>query len=190
MLMTHNIAVFASGSGTNALNLIQHFENHPTINIVLVAANKADAGVLDKAKKENIPTVVFDRATFKNEEQFMAILNEYHVNFVVLAGFLWMIPPYLTKAFENKMVNIHPSLLPNYGGKGMYGMNVHQAVSDAKESETGITIHYVNEKYDDGEIILQEKFAITPGENPEKIAQQIHQYEYKYFPIAIEKVLT
>lgn len=185
--MKNKIAIFASGSGTNALNLIQYFKDHPSIEIKVVACNKEGAGVLDKASSENIPSFVFNRASFK-EASFLKKMEEFDVNFIVLAGFLWKVPAYLIEAFPERIVNIHPALLPKFGGKGMYGMNVHQAVYDQKETETGITVHYVNEVYDDGEIILQESFELN-GEEPEAIAQKIHQLEYKYFPKAIEKVL-
>lgn len=187
--MNYNIAVFASGSGTNALNLINYFRDHANINIVLIACNKEGAGVLEKAKKENIASFVFNKTEFQDEAFFLDKLKAFDINFIVLAGFLWKTPTYLTNKFKNKMINIHPSLLPKYGGKGMYGDHVHQAVFDNKEIETGITVHYVNDVYDDGKIILQEKLQIKDGETPNEIAKRIHQLEYQYFPIAIEKIL-
>jgi phosphoribosylglycinamide formyltransferase-1 len=184
-----NIAIMASGSGTNAENIIRFFRTNPEINVRLVLTNKADAYVLNRAHSFNIETVVFNRAQFYESDEIVNILLEKEIDLVVLAGFLWLIPESLVKAFDGSIVNIHPALLPNYGGKGMYGKRVHQSVIENNESESGITIHLVNEKYDDGDIIFQERCKIEPGETPESLADKVHDLEYKYFPIVIEKLL-
>jgi phosphoribosylglycinamide formyltransferase-1 len=183
------IAIFASGSGTNAEAIMLYFKNHESVEVSLILSNKPNAYVLERAKKFNIPTHIFDRNTFKNTNKIVEVLQSQNISLVVLAGFLWLIPEHLVKAFPNKIINIHPALLPKYGGKGMYGMNVHKAVKEAEEIETGITIHFVNEKYDDGQVIHQAKCKVTPQDSPETIAQKIHQLEHEHFPKAIESLL-
>lgn len=188
--MIHHIAIFASGTGSNAKKIVEHFKHNHNINVSLIVSNKADAPVLDMARENDIPILVIDRLCFYQSEDILKIFNKYSIDFVVLAGFLWLVPTYLVRAFENRMVNIHPALLPKYGGKGMYGMRVHEAVKKAGEKETGITIHLVNEEYDDGDIVFQAKCVVAPADTPEDIAQKIHQLEHRHFPEVIEKLLS
>jgi len=185
----HHIAIFASGSGTNAQNIAEHFRDHPEIRIALILSNRPDAYVLERAVKLGIPTFVFDRSMFYESKELLETLNRYEIDFIVLAGFLWLVPQYLLKAYPSRMVNIHPALLPKFGGKGMYGDKVHQAVIDSGEKRTGISIHYVNEHYDEGAIIFQDSFEILPGDTPESIAHRVHELEYKHFPRVIEEVV-
>ena len=184
-----NIAIFASGSGSNAQNIVEYFSLHPDIRVTLILSNKADAFVLERAGKLGIPSVVFTRRDFYESEIVLETLRKSQIEFIVLAGFLWFVPENILKAYPHKIVNIHPALLPKYGGKGMYGDKVHQAVIQAGDSSTGITIHYVNEHYDEGEIIFQESFEIQPEDTAESIAKKVHQLEYKHFPWIIEKVI-
>jgi phosphoribosylglycinamide formyltransferase-1 len=182
------ILLFASGTGSNVENIIQHFKNHYEIIVVGVYTNNPNAKVLDKAKNHNIPTLIFNR------EQLTAgfVLDkiaELKPDLIVLAGFLWKMPEEIVKAYPNKIINIHPALLPKYGGKGMYGIKVHQTVLENKEKETGITIHYVNEHYDEGEFIFQEKVNIEECASADEIANKIHELEHKHFPQIIEKLL-
>jgi phosphoribosylglycinamide formyltransferase-1 len=179
------IAIFASGSGSNAQKIIETFQNNPQVEVALILSNKSDAYVLERARNFQIKTRVFDRATFYETSQIIDLLQVAQIDLIVLAGFLWLIPSNLIQAFPNQIINIHPALLPKYGGKGMYGMKVHEAVYQNRETETGITIHYVNEKYDEGKIILQAKCPLNPEDTPETIAQKVHQLEYEYFPKAI-----
>ena len=188
--MKKRIAIFASGSGTNAEAIMERFANHPMAEVAIILSNKSDAYVLDRAKKYGVPTQVFDKNTFRNTNEIVAILQAEKISLVVLAGFLWLIPEQLVKAFPNQIINIHPALLPKYGGKGMYGMHVHEAVKEAKEKESGITIHYVNERYDEGQVIHQVKCEISSEDSPEDIAQKIHQLEQEYFPKVIEKLIN
>lgn len=183
------IAVFASGSGTNAQNIAEYFLARPDIRVSLILANKPDAYVLERAKKLNIPSIVFTRQEFYERETILEALNRYRIDFIVLAGFLWLIPGYLLKAFSGRVINIHPALLPKYGGKGMYGDKVHQAVIESGDKQTGITIHYVNDHYDEGEIIFQDSFEIIPGDTAESIAKKVHALEYKHFPRVIEETI-
>ncbi len=187
--MQHHIAIFASGTGSNAKKIVEHFKHNPNITVSLIVSNKADAPVLDRARENGIPTLVIDRPYFYQAESILKIFNKYSIGFVVLAGFLWLVPTYLVHAFKGRMVNIHPALLPKYGGKGMYGMRVHEAVKNAGDTETGITIHFVNEQYDDGDIVFQAKCPVKPGDTPEDIAQNIHRLEHRHFPEVIEKLL-
>ena len=184
-----NIAIFASGTGTNAKKIIEYFEKNAEINVTLIVSNKATAPVLNIAQENKIDTLVIKRQDFYNSQDILEIFNKYSIDFVVLAGFLLLVPTYLVKSFENKIVNIHPALLPKYGGKGMYGMNVHRAVHEAREKETGITIHYVNEKYDEGAIIFQAKCLIDETDSPEDIAAKIRILEHEYFPKIIEQTI-
>lgn len=183
------IAILASGSGSNAENIAGYFKNNTEVSIALVGANKADAYVLERAKKLEIPSLVFSKADMISG-QLEADLKAAQIDWIVLAGFLLKIPQSLVTAFPNKIINIHPALLPAYGGKGMYGMNVHKAVIAAKEKESGITIHYVNENYDEGAIIFQGHCAISETDSPEDLAQKIHQLEYANFPRVIGEVLA
>ncbi len=184
----YRIAIFASGEGTNARKFIDYFRDKKDVTISLIISNKKGAGVLDKAVKAGIPTIVVDKETFYETDKLVGKLKT-EADFIVLAGFLWIIPDNIIKAFPRKMVNIHPALLPKYGGKGMYGRKVHEAVLANNEKETGITIHYVNDKYDEGEIIFQAKCSINNSDTVETIAQKVHELEYKYYPITVEKLL-
>ncbi len=188
-LPTH-LAVFASGAGSNAQKIIDRFRNHSTIKVSLIVCNKPGAGVLAIAEKENIPALVIEKEKFFRGDAYVPELKERNINFIVLAGFLWKIPVALIKAFSNRIINIHPALLPKYGGKGMYGHFVHEAVIAAGDKESGITIHYVDEMYDHGKIIFQEKCTIVPGDTPDTLAQKIHDLEHKHFPVVIEELLT
>lgn len=183
------IAILASGSGSNAENIARYFQNSTDISIALIAANKADAFVLERAKKLDIPSCVFSKEEMQNGA-LQEKLKGQKIDWIVLAGFLLRIPQSMVEAFPNKIINIHPALLPNYGGKGMYGMNVHKAVIAAKEKKSGITIHYVNENYDKGAIIFQGQCEITAGDTAEDLAQKIHQLEYANFPKVIDEVIT
>lgn len=179
------IAILASGSGTNAEAIAAYFENHATIKVALIASNNAHALVLERAKKFNIPTLVFNRMEFN--AIIAQALQERRITHIVLAGFLWLIPATLLKAYPDKIINIHPALLPKFGGKGMYGMKIHELVRTSNEIETGITIHLINEKYDEGPILFQGKCAVAGTDTAEQIAQKVHQLEYTWYPKIIEK---
>jgi phosphoribosylglycinamide formyltransferase-1 len=185
----NNIAIFASGSGTNAQRLFEHFSPITDTNISLLLTNKKDAGVVERAKKWGIPVRIFDREEFYYSGNIVDFLQNEGIDWVILAGFLWLIPKNLLKIFEKKIVNIHPALLPKFGGKGMYGMNVHQAVIDSKEKLSGITIHYVNEEYDQGSVIFQATCTVEETDTPESLAAKIHELEYKYFPVVMENLI-
>ena len=184
-----NIAIFASGSGTNAENIIQYFRDNPEIQVKLLLSNKKDAFALERATRHNVETMVFSRDEFYNSDRVLNKLKEKDIDFIVLAGFLWLIPENIIEAYPDKIINIHPALLPKYGGKGMYGSRVHQAVIDAGDNESGITIHYVNPRYDEGQIIYQARCEVTPEDDAESLARKVHQLEYKYFPKVIENLL-
>ncbi len=184
-----HIAIFASGSGTNAQNIAEYFRSNPEVSVSLILTNKEDAFVLTRAAQLNIPSLVFKRKEFYESDTILKRLVEYHIDFIILAGFLWLIPVNILKAYPWKIINIHPALLPKYGGKGMYGDKVHKAVYEAGEKRSGISIHFVNEKYDDGKIIFQKSFEIEKGDNPESIASKVHVLEYQHFPRIIEKVI-
>ena len=183
------IAIFASGSGSNAENIIQYFAQKPQFCVKSVFCNVPDAYVLERAKKYRIPTFVFNREEFRNPDKVFRQLQEQEIDFIVLAGFLWLMPSFITAAWPNKIVNIHPALLPAYGGKGMYGHYVHEAVIAAGEKESGITIHYVNDHYDQGASIFQAKCPVLPTDTPDDLAARIHELEYRYFPEIIEKTI-
>ncbi|MES2410775.1 MAG: phosphoribosylglycinamide formyltransferase [Bacteroidota bacterium] len=183
------ILLFASGTGSNVENIIQYFKNNPQINIVGVFTNNPNAKVLDKAKSYNIPTLIFDRSEL-SENFVRNKVAELKPDLIVLAGFLWKFPEHIIADYPNKIINIHPALLPKYGGKGMYGMKVHQTVLDNNEKETGITIHYVNEHYDEGEFIFQQKVNVEDCKTPEEIVAKVHELEHKHFPEVIEKLLN
>ncbi len=184
--MKKRIAIFASGSGSNAEKIIRHFTGHPTIEVAIVLSNKPDAYVLERAKKFSIPSQVFNREEFR-DPSFTDVLHKHRITHIVLAGFLWLIPDYLVKNYPDRIINIHPALLPKYGGKGMYGAKVHEAVKLAGETETGITIHLVNEHYDEGAILFQASCPIGPAYSPDEIANCVHALEYKHYPDVIEK---
>lgn len=184
-----HIAIFASGGGSNARKIIEYFADSPEVKVALVVSNKQGAGVLEIAKTHNIPTQLINRQMFYESEDLLGILRQYHIDFIVLAGFLWLIPAWLVRAYQRRMVNIHPALLPKYGGKGMYGMHVHEAVRAANEPETGITIHYVNEQYDEGDIIFQASCPVAPTDTPADIARKVHELEHLHFSRVIEQIL-
>ena len=185
----NNIAIFASGSGTNAENLIRFFRTSQFGKVQIVLSNRPDAGVLDRAQSLEVESFVFTREQFYNSEEVLNLLFERDINYIVLAGFLWLVPDNLLLPFENKIVNIHPALLPKYGGKGMYGSRVHRAVIEAGESESGITIHHVNQDYDEGDIIFQARCELESGETPDSLAKKIHELEYTHFPTVLESLL-
>ena len=189
-LQTTNLAVFASGAGSNAQKIIDHFKNNHSVSVALIVSNKPEAGVLKIAEKENIPSLIIDKEKFFRSNACMDELKEKGVDFIVLAGFLWKIPSALIKAYPNKIINIHPALLPKYGGKGMYGQHVHEAVIANKEKESGITIHYVDELYDHGSIILQAKCAVDENETANNLAAKIHLLEHANYPAVIEEVVN
>ncbi len=181
--------VFASGNGSNAENLIRYFKDHASIRIHSIITNKADAGVIAKAQSLNVPTYYFSNEVFKSTpETILAHLKTHKIDGIVLAGFLLLFPSIIIHQYPNKIINVHPALLPKYGGKGMYGMHVHRAVIENKEKESGITVHYVNEKYDEGTIILQAKFNLTTNDVVEDLVKNINTLELEYLPKAIERV--
>ncbi|MHA4810152.1 phosphoribosylglycinamide formyltransferase [Flavitalea flava] len=182
------IAIFASGAGSNAGRIIDHFRTHPAIQVSLIVCNKPGAGVLTIAEKEKIPTLLIDKEKFFRGNSYVDELLEKKIDILVLAGFLWKIPAALVTAFKGRIINIHPSLLPKYGGKGMYGKHVHEAVIAAKDKETGITIHYVDELYDHGQAIFQISVEVDPSDTPETLAQKIHLLEHAHFPGIIEEI--
>lgn len=184
-----NIAIFASGTGTNAENIIRYFKASADIQVRLVISSRRDAQVIERAQKLGVPVRVIQKQEFKYEENVLPLLRQYHIDLIVLAGFLLFVPEYLTEAFPNSIINIHPSLLPKYGGKGMYGMHVHEAVKENNEKESGITIHHVSQEYDQGQIIAQFSTPLEPSDTPEEIAQKVHALEYKHYPRVIEKLI-
>ena len=186
--MSLKIALFASGSGSNAENIVHYFSQNPGFSFPLIISNKTDAFVHNRAKKLEIPSFTFSRDEFTNGEKILCLLKEYDIDCIVLAGFLLRIPQMLIQAFPSKIINIHPALLPKHGGKGMYGMRVHEAVAEANDAESGITIHYVNSNYDEGSIIFQVTCPVNPSDTPEMIAAKVHALEYEHFPKVIEMI--
>ena len=184
-----NLVIFASGSGSNAENIIRYFAEKPEFKVKKIYCNVADAYVLERAKKYQVPAVVFNREELRNPEVILAQLQAEATDFIILAGFLWLMPACITAAYPNRIVNIHPALLPTYGGKGMYGHHVHEAVIAAGEKESGITIHYVNDHYDEGTILFQAKCPVLPTDTPDELASRVHELEYRYFPEVIEKTI-
>ncbi|MDR2844014.1 MAG: phosphoribosylglycinamide formyltransferase [Candidatus Symbiothrix sp.] len=182
------IALLASGSGSNAENIVRYFEHHPKVEFPLILANKTEAFIHERAKKLNIPSYTISKSGFENGEA-LQLLQQHSVDWIILAGFLLKIPDNLLQAFPNKIINIHPALLPKFGGKGMYGSHVHEAVVAHRETESGITIHYVNENYDEGLIIFQAKCPVLPADSPEDVAAKVHELEYRHFPAVIERVV-
>lgn len=183
------IAIFASGSGSNAENIYNYFKGNSEIEISLILTNNVEAKVIERATRLNIAIEIFDRNTFYQTTKIVELLKNKQIDLVVLAGFLWLIPEQMVKAFPDKIINIHPALLPKYGGKGMYGDKVHEAVIANQEKESGITIHFVNEKYDDGNVIFQAKCEVLPIDNASDLAQKIHSLEYQHLPVVIERLL-
>lgn len=184
-----NIAIFVSGSGSNCENIIQYFQNNKQANIALVVSNRSDAYALVRAQRLNVPTKVLPKAEFNNQEMVMKLMADYRIDFIVLAGFLLMIPDWLISAYQHRMINLHPALLPKFGGIGMYGHYVHEAVRKANETETGMTVHWVSSVCDGGEIIAQFRTPITPDDTPDDIAAKEHVLEMKHFPQVIEAIL-
>lgn len=187
--MSIKIAIFGSGSGTNAENIMQYFNGNLSIEVALVLSNKADAYILERARLHHIPSAVFTKTDFNNTLKLLSLLKECEVDFIVLAGFLLQIPVDLIHAYPNKIINIHPALLPKYGGKGMYGDRVHEAVIASGDKFSGITIHYIDEHYDSGSIIFQAKCDVLTTDTPNDLATRIHALEYKYFPKVIEDTI-
>ncbi len=183
------IAIFASGSGSNAQKIMEHFKKHPDAEVAIVLTNNPDAYVLQRADNFEIPTHIFDKQEFYKTDYVVNLLKNLQVDIVVLAGFLWLVPPSVLKAFPNKIINIHPALLPKYGGKGMYGDYVHEAVLANGDEESGITIHFVNENFDEGEVIHQSRFKIEKGDDLEMIKFKVQQLEHYHFPKIIEQLL-
>ena len=184
-----NIAIFVSGSGSNCENIIQYFQNNKQANIALVVSNRSDAYALVRAQRLNVPTKVLPKAEFNNQEMVMKLMADYRIDFIVLAGFLRMIPDWLISAYQHRMINLHPARLPKFGGIGMYGHYVHEAVRKANETETGMTVHWVSPVCDGGEIIAQFRTPITPDDTPDDIAAKEHVLEMKHFPQVIEAIL-
>ena len=186
--MPLKIALFASGSGSNAENIIRHFSSQSNISFPLIISNKTDAYIHERAKNLHIPSFSFSYVDFTDGADILTLLKQNNIDCIVLAGFLLKIPQALLNAYPNKIINIHPALLPKYGGKGMYGMRVHQAVAEAGDTESGITIHYVNSNYDEGSIIFQAKCPVLSNDTPEMIAEKVHKLEYEHFPKVIEEL--
>jgi phosphoribosylglycinamide formyltransferase 1 len=184
------IAVFASGSGSNAQRIAEYFSDKGVLEIAAIYCNNPNAFVLERAKLLGIPSVLFNRDTFYHSDAILADLKNREVDWIILAGFLWLIPTNILAAFPGRIINIHPALLPAYGGKGMYGMKVHQAVIAAGDAESGITIHHVNEHYDEGDIIFQARCTIATDDTPELLASKIHELEYEHFPRVIQDLVA
>ena len=185
-----NIAILASGAGSNAQKILEHFSDRMDIAVRLIVSNKQEAGVLNIAKVASIDTFVVTRDSFYSSTDLLVELNKRNIDFIVLAGFLWLIPPYLIQHYPDRIINIHPALLPKYGGKGMYGHFVHEAVHLAKETHSGITIHYVNEKYDEGSIVFQERCEILPSDQLEDIARKVQVLEHSHYPTVIDQLVS
>lgn len=184
-----NIAIFVSGSGTNCENIIRHFSGHQQVNIALVLSNRADAYALVRAQRLGVPTAVVSKSEFNDEKKMNSLLDSYHIDFIVLAGFLLMVPSFLIRRYDHRMLNIHPALLPKHGGKGMYGHHVHEAVKAAGDTETGMTVHWVSDVCDGGEIIAQFSTPLSPDDTPDDIANKEHLLEMEHFPKVIEKTI-
>jgi phosphoribosylglycinamide formyltransferase-1 len=184
-----NIAIFASGSGTNAQQITEYLNSSGIARVVLILSNKPGAFVLERARNLGVPSVVFNRKDFYESDSVIEVLQDNQVDFIILAGFLWFVPENFLKAYPRRIINIHPALLPFHGGKGMYGDKVHQAVIQSGDKRTGITIHFVNDHYDEGEIIYQDSFEVLPEDTPESIAQKVHELEYRHFPRVVAEVV-
>lgn len=184
-----NLAIMASGSGSNAEAIVKHFQHHPRVTVKIILSNKPDAYVLVRAAQFDVPTKVFSRQDFYESDKVVELLRNMKIDWVILAGFLWLVPENLLKAYPNKIINVHPALLPKYGGKGMYGMKVHQAVVTAKEKQSGITIHLLNDKYDEGPTLFQTHVDINENDTPETVAEKIHKLEHEHFPRVIEETV-
>lgn len=185
-----NVAIFVSGGGTNCENLICHFRNNPTIDIRLVVSNRCDAYALVRAQRLEVPTAIVSKAELADPDLVLPLMRKYDIDWIVLAGFLPLIPEYLIDAFPRRIINLHPALLPKFGGKGMWGHHVHEAVYAAHETETGMTVHYVSPICDGGDIIAQFRVALTPDDTPDTIAEKEHELEMKHFPAVVESLLA
>ena len=185
-----NLVIFASGSGSNAENIIRYFASKPDFCVKKIYCNVPGAYVLERARQLQVPACVFTREEFRNPDKLLRRLQDEGTDFIVLAGFLWLVPPCITAAYPNRIVNIHPALLPAYGGKGMYGHHVHEAVLAAGEQQSGITIHYVNDRYDSGDIIFQATCPVLPDDTPDTLAARVHELEYRHFPRVIEETAS
>jgi phosphoribosylglycinamide formyltransferase-1 len=185
-----HIAIFASGTGTNTRNIINYFHQNPEVNIECIIVNNPKAKVIDIANEANVPYYIITKKDLFESDRVVELLKKSKIDLVVLAGFLWLIPSNLLQEFSDRIINIHPALLPKYGGSGYYGMKVHESVINAKEKETGITIHYVNENFDEGEIIFQKSIPVEENDSPESVAQKIHKLEYEWYPKIIEQLLA
>lgn len=183
------IVIFASGSGTNAENIIRYFQNSPEVEVAAVFSNRKSAMALRRAHNLNVKALYFDRDALYHTREVLHVLQDINPELIVLAGFLWIFPDHILEKFPNRVINIHPALLPNYGGKGMYGMSVHEAIIKNKEDESGISIHYVSNKYDEGKIIFQATTPLEEMETPDSLAEKIHKLEYAHFPKVIEELL-
>ena len=185
-----NIAIFASGAGSNAQKIIDHFKQSATARVTFIVCNKPGAGVLQIAEKEGIEAILIEKELFFRTDHYIQLLQQRQIDLIVLAGFLWKVPANLVQAFSNRIINIHPALLPKYGGKGMYGHFVHEALIGAGDAESGITIHYVNEKYDDGATILQERCVVLPEDTPDSLAMKVQVLEHTWYPVIVERLLS
>lgn len=185
-----NIALFASGNGTNVQQIAEYFQGSKEVNVDCVVVNKKNIYVIERAKNLNIPCFYFNREDFYESDKVLNLMQERKIDYIILAGFLWLIPTNLLQAYNNKIVNIHPALLPKYGGKGMYGHHVHEAVVANKETESGITIHYANEKYDSGDIIFQARCVVEEKDSADDVAAKIHLLEKEYYPKVVESIVT
>jgi len=183
------LVIFASGNGTNAERIAEYFAGNKEAKVSLILTNKKNAGVIERAKRLGIEVVVFDRHTFYEKDSILSLLKKHNTDLVVLAGFLWLVPQNILHEYQNRIINIHPALLPKYGGKGMFGHHVHEAVIASGDKKSGITIHFVNEKYDEGQIIFQKEVEVSADDTPDSLAQKIHELEYRYYPEVIEKLL-
>lgn|SRR5574343_251314 len=184
-----SIALFASGAGSNAQKIMEHLNGHDRIRVGLVVCNKPGAGVIGLAEKAGVPVLMIEKEAFFRGDHYLPELNKHGISFIVLAGFLWKIPAALIQAYPQRIINIHPALLPKYGGKGMYGSHVHEAVIAHQETESGITIHYVDEHYDHGATIFQARCAVTPQDTADTLAQKIHALEHAHFPKVVESTV-
>ncbi len=184
-----HIAVFASGAGTNARNLVKYFKHVENVQVSLLLSNNPDSGIPQIASSEDIPFFMFNREQFYHSDKVIQVLHAHNIQLIVLAGFLWLIPAKLIEIYPNRIINIHPALLPKYGGKGMYGMRVHQAVKEHQEKQTGITIHLVNEEYDKGRVLFQQTIDVLKDDSPEDIAAKVHALEYAHFPVVVERYI-
>jgi phosphoribosylglycinamide formyltransferase-1 len=189
-MIKKRLAIFASGSGSNAEKIAEYFTGRTDIEISLILSNNPQAGVIARARRYQIPVVLFDRKTFYDTHRIIEILQNEHIDLVVLAGFMMLIPEAMVRAFPERIVNIHPALLPKYGGKGMYGHFVHEAVVAAQEPESGISIHFVNERYDEGNIIFQATCEVVPTDTPEEVARKVQVLEHQHYPEVVDKLLS